>query len=1084
LATRLQSDEAGKDPKWADIDDDEDDWAPETVEWMDGTKSSVIPPEAQATPPPEEKIAPAVTDEEPEDSVKTGLTSMPKAQVAPSVKTILKPGTPVSNQPRTGGLVLKGAPEKPTLVAKTPTGPAKSPWASLPPVDKVPPVMINPPIQQTTSRFQRDPHGFDSLPPAPSPAKEIAADDFNRSWRDDRGTKELFNSQSGRYEPVTEARRGSRQEHGHRQPAVLQRPSQPGHSGPAEPSAAFQTSRSSGVEPSTWARRRASSNLSASSARRPSFGRLQDLPSRTELREGSSPVSAVSMESPQLPHASLDRTTSNSAPWTRASPVIQQVQPEAATTPGDVAQVNGEVQPTAEDNVAKQQRLMREKVERAKAQKQKEKEEEEREAAARAERLKLKLAELAVSAPSPELKDIRPKEAHTIAKSPQQKRPTPAASPPKPPVPTSAGEVAQYGMMKVHQPHPVKNIVAEAALMSKAQAESYSDNSSQPSRRPGSPMKPVGKGSQPQQQQQRNPAAKRLPDAPAESAAGPWKSPSDSYNWGNKAINAHSMPGGSNVWGPPTREKALGNGTFDTHNSLFSHPSYNNRQPVTTLPHGPLPPIAPPGQSKSAPRGSNLNSNFSTTHAQSQLQTSSSHVNNPLDLQLDSSPNAAPSNFTRLDNMATTTSTLVIEEAKRPKATKFNRIEQLAEPAVKNPALDSVFRKQELVDAKVHNAEHQKKVAGTGEASFVSRASEEFTMRKNKKKVATVHSTRNEDGERVDQVVEDHRSKDESAKAAKAAAPRSSRFFSSGLQLDDAATASSITDSPPPPEACSLLDDKTAQSIVVNLPAPKPVIKLPASSAQEIAKSAGNPPVAHSAGHPILDSSEMIAKINAIFGERKNTGAVNASSKAPLAQPARRMQTVVALPSNASAFGGITVSVNPFVIDSSSTIFSKTQADKELFEPPAFASKPTVRVPTQPHENHALGYAHDTHKQALPYGDVDAQTVSDISLNATGGITSASYRANKIVVNLKYGSQVKTVAWYPNSAPKKQNGSSSFGRRNFTPKPANGEPNTNPKKAFSQSPKPVRSGNTGNANRSSSSNWNNSKRAVPTASSQ
>jgi hypothetical protein len=1080
LATRLQSDEAGKDPKWADIDDDEDDWAPETVEWMDGTKSSVIPPEAQATPPPEEKIAPAVANDGPEDTVNSVMASMQKLQTAPSVKTILKPGTPASNQPRTGGLVLKGAPEKPTLVAKTPTGPAKSPWAALPPVDKVPPVLINPPLQQSTSRFQRDPHGFESLPPAPSPAKEIAADDFNRSWRDDRGTKELFNSQSGRYEPVTEARRGSRQEHGHRQPAVLQRPSQPGLSGPAEPSAAFQTSRSSGAEPGTWARRRASSNLSAGSARRPSFGRLQDLPSRMELREGSSPVSAVSMESPQLPHASLDRTTSNSAPWPRGSPVIQQVQAETAIVTGDVAQVNGEVQPTAEDNVAKQQRLMREKVERAKAQKQKEKEEEEREAAARAERLKLKLAELAVSAPSPELKDTRPKETHTIAKSPQQKRPTPAASPPKPPVPTSAGEVAQYGMMKVHQPHPVKSIVAEAALMGRTQTEPYADNSQ--ARRAGSPVKPVGKGSQ-SQQQQRNPAAKRLPDAPAESAAGPWKSPSasDSYNWGNKTMNAHSVPGGGNVWGPPTREKALGNGTFDTHNSLFTHPSYNNRQPVTTLPHGPLAPIAPPGQHKNTPRGSNFDSNFSATHAQSQLHASSSHANNPLDLQLDSS-NAPPSSFNRLDNMATTTSTLVIEEAKRPKATKFNRIEQLAEPAVKNPALDSVFRKQELVEAKVHNAEHQKKVAGTGEASFVTRASEEFTMRKNKKKVATVHSTRNENGERVDQIVEDHRSKDDAARAGKGAVPRSSRFFSSGLQLDDAAAATSITDSPPPPEACSLLDDKKAQSIVVNLPAPKPVIKLPASSTQETAKSAGIPHVTHSAGHPILDSSEMIAKINAIFGERKNTGAVNASSKAPLAQPARRAQTVVALPSNASAAGSFAVGVNPFVVDSSSTITSKTQADNELFEPPAFASKPTVRVPTQPHENHALGYAHDTHKQALPYGDVDAQTVSDISLNANGGITTAGYRATKIIVNLKHGSQVKTVTFYPNSAQKKQNGSNNYSRRNFSPKTASGDANV--KKPFNQSPKPVRGGNNGNANRASSSNWNSSKRAAPAVSSQ
>ena len=39
LATRLQADEGGKEAKWADIDDDEEDWTPEAVQWMDGTKS-------------------------------------------------------------------------------------------------------------------------------------------------------------------------------------------------------------------------------------------------------------------------------------------------------------------------------------------------------------------------------------------------------------------------------------------------------------------------------------------------------------------------------------------------------------------------------------------------------------------------------------------------------------------------------------------------------------------------------------------------------------------------------------------------------------------------------------------------------------------------------------------------------------------------------------------------------------------------------------------------------------------------------------------------------------------------------------
>jgi len=41
MTARLQSDEMGKEAKWADIDDEEEDWAPEAVVWMDGTKSNL-----------------------------------------------------------------------------------------------------------------------------------------------------------------------------------------------------------------------------------------------------------------------------------------------------------------------------------------------------------------------------------------------------------------------------------------------------------------------------------------------------------------------------------------------------------------------------------------------------------------------------------------------------------------------------------------------------------------------------------------------------------------------------------------------------------------------------------------------------------------------------------------------------------------------------------------------------------------------------------------------------------------------------------------------------------------------------------
>jgi hypothetical protein len=58
LATRLQADESGKEAKWADIDEDEDDWTPDTVQWMDGTKSTVAAVENQPPPPEEPEPAP------------------------------------------------------------------------------------------------------------------------------------------------------------------------------------------------------------------------------------------------------------------------------------------------------------------------------------------------------------------------------------------------------------------------------------------------------------------------------------------------------------------------------------------------------------------------------------------------------------------------------------------------------------------------------------------------------------------------------------------------------------------------------------------------------------------------------------------------------------------------------------------------------------------------------------------------------------------------------------------------------------------------------------------------------------------
>ena len=583
MATRLQGDESGKD-KWADIDDDEDDWAPEPVEWVDGTKSTVVPSAAPPDQLPDEpKDLPSETTDAPVPDPTTA-ESPTDSTTQSSTKTILKPGINASNPSRLSGFGGRSPVDKQTLKPSAPV-PVKNPWATLPPVDKVAPIFPNPPQGQPSSPFRRDPHGFDSLPPPPpGPAREIAADDFNRSWRDDRGTKELFNSRSGRYEPVTETRRGSvRGDEGpHRQPAVLQRPS---FSGPAEPSSAFQ-SRSSGTEAGQWTRRRASSNVSSTGGRRPSFTRPVDGP------EGSMPASGSALESPRQGHANLDHSlvaeTTGQADQPKGSAPDQQ-QP-ASTEPTQSVMPEEEAVPKApeEDPVARQQQLMREKIEAAREAKQKQLEEEQKQESAKKERLRMKMEALAAAAPSPELKESKAKAtAQGASRSPQAPKQAPVISPPKPPIPTSEGEVAQYGMMKVHQAHPVKKAnVSEASMANRANHGAVDARESVAAPSVARPEQKIAASPSSGTNTAQHQGAKtgdantqhRSADEPE-----PWRaSPGSSapYTWVNNSANSYSAP--SNVWGPPPNigHRPLGNGTFNAYNTRRD----NEQKALETVP--------------------------------------------------------------------------------------------------------------------------------------------------------------------------------------------------------------------------------------------------------------------------------------------------------------------------------------------------------------------------------------------------------------------------------------------------------------------------------------------------------------------
>jgi hypothetical protein len=414
LASRPQEDVDGKEAKWADIDDDEDDWAPETIEWNDGTKITL--PQTDHTAVLAEEQAAAAAKEKQAEAAKSKPPIIKSTTVGPNA-TVLKLGA--ATQPKSGGLVLKGVSEKPTLVAKPPSSnQVKSPWASLPPVDKVPPVSINPLNQPSAPRFgQPDLHGFDAMPPRPVHAKEIAADDFSRSSREAANgvPKELFNSQSGRYEPVNETRRGStiRKEQNYRAPSLLQRPAHNDSSGPAEPSPAFQTSRSGQQEPTQWIRRRTSSNVSGDSGnlgRRTSIGKGFEIPRLVndvnQPRRGShyeqSPLNSTLHGTKQgfrdaSPVQSHDQSVTSQSPSVAvsqtlsmnnsavASPQQTHAVPVAPSIPVPAAVE------TQQDIIAAQKRLMKEKADAAIKRK---KEEEAKEEAERKERIRLHMEKI------------------------------------------------------------------------------------------------------------------------------------------------------------------------------------------------------------------------------------------------------------------------------------------------------------------------------------------------------------------------------------------------------------------------------------------------------------------------------------------------------------------------------------------------------------------------------------------------------------------------------------------------------------------------------------------------------------------
>lgn len=574
MTSRLQDDGNDKEAKWADIEDDEDDWAPETIEWNDGTKITLTHTETQ---PPAEisrvDTPPVTVTEAPSEEAKVAVPALRTTTVGPNA-TVLKLGANAERHQSKSGLFAKSTGEKPSLSLKSSVPvPPKSPWATLPPVEKVSPISANAQPQQMPPRsFNRDGYANASnqMPPY-QPAKEIAADDFNRSWRDGNQSnpRELFNSQSGRYEAVTEHRRGpSRNEQHFRAPSLLQRPV---HGDPAlqpEPSPGFQTNRTH--EGGHWGRRRTSSNVSGGSGfigRRMSIDRHGELGPNDPFQNrrgsmsnnvdhGQRPYQSArpSKLSPAQVHAHLADPSVSSVSSQQQSPSMS----EAVVADNE----------PLEDPVVVQQRVMREKIELARKRRQ---EQEEKEEAERKERIRIKLEQMDAQQ-ALEQPPKTPSTAHaTVA----------VESPPKPPVLEAASEPRQYGMMKVHPP-----VVKRSGSGNETQPfENFNQATPQS---PSTEHKPESIKSHSGQQTNgvRHFSDSRSTEVHADGAVGDrqksnWKSasPAATYSgWNGSRIVSHASPP-ANLWGPPTNNKSLGNGTFDRVVGGFNHGHVSNNTP-------------------------------------------------------------------------------------------------------------------------------------------------------------------------------------------------------------------------------------------------------------------------------------------------------------------------------------------------------------------------------------------------------------------------------------------------------------------------------------------------------------------------
>lgn len=1021
LATRLQADGDGKEAKWADIDDDEDDWAPETIEWNDGTKITLSHNDPAAVRAEEEAAALALKEQQEEQNKAQMPPPKPTTTVGPNA-TVLRLGS--SGPPRTIGLVLKNPSDKPTLVAK-PSAPAlvRSPWAQLPPVDKVPPVPINPPVQSSVSRPQlADSLASDDTSTPTSTAMEIAADSFTRTRRDvpNGSHGQLYNSQSGQYETVNAPRRGSvRKEQNFRPPSLLQRPATNEQHGPAEPSAAFQTHRSGGQQDGSSWNRRTSSTISGDSGpqgRRASMSKGTDIPRMPhellEQRRESQPLQSPltpgpgqgRFAQPENAPAPMQPLQSSTAPM--GSQQIIDANASTSTLQAKPIPYGSSAASRTQNDVAAQKQLMREKRELAVKRK---KEEEEKEEAERKERIRLRMEKLGmpplvekretektvpetreveskevertkVESTDVGLKGAKPDNSQTLTQAPEVSAPTPR-SPPKPPVPDASGAPKQYGLMKMHgpalsngiQPNSERHVAdAQKVAGSNQQLMPTSHEASVKKNQPTSP-KTNGDMSNKQVDPHIAPSPKaQNQDLFKAPRSQPWKNmqnDSDSYtSWNGAGMTTHSSPGG-NLWGPPTNFKSLGNGTFDrsVQRPQSRQPPYQDHymqpppqpigppkhlqrprespDPVRTLSPAPIAEdfqTIPTFPSSDAPTTSFIhrgnmtsqNCNGETPVLPSQPPPEK-HAKPEVDGERSSRTQDQPrSALAAWGNFHITSAREEAEERRQAAQEHAARLAEEARTGIRHepqlPAMAETWRQ-----VKVDDQVGRRQVIGVSKTAHSSIPDQQVSGDiRNSPFANQINAT------------------------VAAGAGRGSRFFpgpGQGVQAQPQRAVSQPVGlnrpaSPPPPESANHPAYlRTQQRPLVNLPFPKPTVRLPPSSATPVYSPVmAEVPIVplRAVSQPLVNNPSWQDRFNGLLGVKKpspdkkfaSVAEFSATTKVPLEVPTVQVSAAVSLPAKDD---------ETIALVDSGEVTSKAMEDEEaLFENRAFGSLPTVLIPS------------------------------------------------------------------------------------------------------------------------------------------